>query len=164
MTLPTTRPMTLPKNRLLIPAVLLLASLAAANNSQDQDTAGQTNTGILAPIAQAPAKARGRANPFEGQPDAVAAGEKLYKQHCAECHGDDATGEHGRAANLRAPSVQNATPGQLAWILWDGNLWHGMPSWSGIPEQRRWQIVSYLKSLGTIHAGARKSAEQQDGQ
>jgi mono/diheme cytochrome c family protein len=164
--------MTLPKNRVLIPAVLLLASLAAvaaaANNSQDQNaagqTAGQTNTGILAPIAEAPAKARNRANPFEGRPDVIAAGEKLYKQHCAECHGEDATGEHGRAANLRAPYVQNATPGQLAWVLRNGNIWHGMPSWAGIPEQRRWQIVSYLKSLGTTHAGARKSAEQQDGQ
>jgi hypothetical protein len=23
-----------------------------------------------------------------------------------------------------------------------------MPSWSGLPEQRRWQLVTYIKSLG----------------
>jgi hypothetical protein len=48
---------------------------------------------------------------------------------------------------LRASGVQNATPGQLAWFLRNGNLVHGMPPWAGIPEQRRWQIITYLKSL-----------------
>jgi hypothetical protein len=45
--------------------------------------------------------------------------------------------------------VQNATPGELAWLLRNGNLAHRMPPWAGIPEQRRWQLVSYIKSLGT---------------
>jgi hypothetical protein len=43
--------------------------------------------------------------------------------------------------------VQNATSGELVWFLRNGNLWLGMPSWSGLPVQRRWQIVTYLKSL-----------------
>ena len=51
------------------------------------------------------------------------------------------------AVNLRSPQVQNATAGELVWFLSNGNLFHGMPSWSGLPEQRRWQIVTYLKSL-----------------
>jgi hypothetical protein len=44
--------------------------------------------------------------------------------------------------------VQNATPGELAWFLRNRNLAKGMPSWSGIPEERRRQIVTYLKTLG----------------
>jgi mono/diheme cytochrome c family protein len=92
-------------------------------------------------------KARDRKNPYEGQSDAVLAGQKLFRQHCAECHGDDARGA-GHAANLRSSGVQNATPGELAWFLRNGNLAKGMPSWSGIPEERRWQIVTYLKTLG----------------
>jgi hypothetical protein len=51
------------------------------------------------------------------------------------------------AISLRTPQVQNATAGELVWFLRNGNLLHGMPSWSGMPEQRRWQIVTYLKSL-----------------
>jgi hypothetical protein len=43
--------------------------------------------------------------------------------------------------------VQNATAGELVWFLRNGNLWSGMPSWSGLPKERRWQIVTYLKSL-----------------
>jgi cytochrome c oxidase cbb3-type subunit 2 len=101
---------------------------------------------VLPAIAKAPAEALAWKNPYEGQPDAVLAGEKLFRQHCAECHGEDARGR-GRAANLRSPSVQNATPGELAWFLRNGNLRKGMPSWSGLPVQRQWQIVTYLKSL-----------------
>jgi len=64
----------------------------------------------------------------------------------SENHGAHARGI-GRALNLHLPYVQRATPGELEWFLRNGNVWAGMPSWSGLPEQRRWQIVSYLKSL-----------------
>jgi mono/diheme cytochrome c family protein len=131
--------------RLLLLTTLLFASLAAAAGAyHDRDT---DSRGVFQVIAKAPAKARDQKNPYKGQPDAVAAGEKLFRQHCAECHGEDAQGR-GRAANLRLAGVQNATPGELAWFLRSGNLVHGMPPWAGIPEQRRWQIITYLKSLG----------------
>lgn len=100
---------------------------------------------VLGPIAKAPAAARSWKNPYDQQPDAVRAGEKLFKQHCAECHGDDARGR-GRAADLLSPPVQNATSGELVWFLRNGNLAAGMPSWSGLPVERRWQIVAYVKS------------------
>jgi mono/diheme cytochrome c family protein len=123
---------------------LLFASVAvAAGATRHWET---DRRGVLVAIAQAPARTRSWKNPYEGQSDAVLAGDKLFHQHCAECHGDDATGR-GHAANLRAPSVQNATPGELAWFLRNGNLPHGMPPWAGIPEQRRWQIITYLKTL-----------------
>jgi len=130
--------------RLVICSALLFASLAAAASASHIHTSD--DRGVLAPIAKAPVRTRNWKNPFEGQPDATAAGEKLFRQHCAECHGDDARGR-GRAANLRSAGVQGATPGELAWFLRNGNLPAGMPPWAGIPEQRRWQIIAYLKTL-----------------
>jgi len=35
----------------------------------------------------------------------------------------------------------------LFWFLRNGNLRQGMPSWSGLPDQQRWQIVSFLKTV-----------------
>jgi len=102
--------------------------------------------GVYTVIAQAPEDTRYWQNPYEGQSEAVAAGHKLFMQHCVECHGEDARGAH-RSANLRSPGVQNATSGELVWFLRNGNLAKGMPSWSGLPVERRWQIVSYLKTL-----------------
>jgi mono/diheme cytochrome c family protein len=131
--------------RILIPSLLLLASIVAAAAAAHDDSRGD-DRGVLRPIAQAPLAARDWHNPYEGQADAIAAGKKLFLQHCAECHGDDARGK-GHAANLRSPGVQNATAGELVWFLRNGNLWRGMPSWSGLPVERRWQIVTYLKSL-----------------
>jgi mono/diheme cytochrome c family protein len=137
--------------RVLILVSLFAASIAAAASSAHNHRTD--DRGVWLEIARAPVKMRSVKNPYEGQPDAIAAGEKLFRQHCAECHGDDATGTHG--PNLRANGVQNATPGELAWLLRNGNLVHGMPPWAGLPEQRRWQIITYLKSLG---AAARTSA------
>jgi len=133
--------------RRCLPSILVLASLGFAAGGAARDRDEQTDSrGVLRVIAQAPAKTRDWKNPYEGDPDAVLAGKKLYLQHCAECHGKTARGMHN-AVNLRGPEVQNATSGELVWFLRNGNLWRGMPSWSGLPEQRRWQLVTYLKSL-----------------
>ena len=127
-----------------ISVLLLLVSLVAGADTPRHWK--HDDRGVLIVIARAPVKLRTWKNPYEGQADAIRTGEKLYRQHCAECHGDDARGR-GRAANLRMPGVQNATPGELLWFLRNGNLAAGMPSWSGLPLERRWQIVAYLKTL-----------------
>jgi mono/diheme cytochrome c family protein len=128
----------------LAPVLLLMASVAAAADSAKEWK--RDSRGVLIAIAQAPTSARIKQNPYEGNADAVLAGAKLYRQHCVECHGSGGWGTE-RAANLHASGVQKATPGELEWFLVNGNLLRGMPSWSGLPEQRRWQIVSYLKTL-----------------
>jgi mono/diheme cytochrome c family protein len=134
--------------RSIVPGLVLLALVfALAGSAAEQDHAHPTDDrGVLMAIAQAPERTREWRNPYQGQPDAVLAGKKLFQQHCAECHGSNARGR-GRAVNLHLSAVQNATAGELEWFLRNGNLWRGMPSWSGLPEQRRWQIVAYLKSL-----------------
>jgi len=43
--------------------------------------------------------------------------------------------------------IRAATDGDLEWYLRQGDLAHGMPSWSSLPEAQRWQIIIYLRSL-----------------
>ena len=97
-------------------------------------------------LSDAPAEADALPNPYEGRADAIPAGAKLFERHCAKCHGDDATGSDD-GPSLRRRYVRDASPGALFWFLKHGNIRSGMPSWAGIPEQRRWQLVTYLKSL-----------------
>ncbi len=85
-------------------------------------------------------------NPYEGKPDAVHAGAKLYARHCAQCHGPDAEG-YGRAPSLRSAAVQAAPPEALFQTVTNGRMRRGMPSWAHLPAQRRWQIITYLRSL-----------------
>jgi mono/diheme cytochrome c family protein len=79
----------------------------------------------------------------------VMAGGKLFSQHCAACHGAGAQGTT-RAPSLHTASVQGMSDEALVRFLTDGNLRKGMPSWSRLPEERRWQLTHYLKSLSKI--------------
>ena len=123
-------------------AILVLASVIVAAQSNPR----RGDDSVYAELSKAPAKAATRHNPLESDPDAVAAGGKLFAQHCAECHGDTANGGK-KAPSLRAAEVQRVTPGTLFWLLTNGVVRRGMPVWSKLPEAQRWQLVSYLKSL-----------------
>jgi mono/diheme cytochrome c family protein len=97
-------------------------------------------------LSKVPDTDRTRANPMASQPDAVAAGAKLYRNNCAQCHGPDGNGR-GRRPALRSPRVIAATDGELAWMLRNGSPWSGMPGWAKLPEPQRWQIIAYLRTM-----------------
>lgn len=101
-------------------------------------------------LRKVPVKDRDRTNPLAQDPDAAQAGAKVYAENCAPCHGEKAQGKmQGRhyRPNLRSNRIKQATPGELFWIITNGSLRSGMPSWSRFPELERWQLVTYLKSL-----------------
>ncbi len=93
----------------------------------------------------APASAAAMTNPYEGNANAAAGGKKLYAQNCSQCHGNNLQGM-GPAPTLESSNVKSAKPGELFWFITNGNLNAGMPSWSSLPKQQRWQIVTFLES------------------
>lgn len=97
-------------------------------------------------LTHVPEVDRVRVNPYAGNEDAVVAGGKLFREHCASCHGNDAAGL-GKRPSLRSTRVQGAKDGEIFWLLKNGNLAKGMPTWAALPEPMRWQIVAYVKSL-----------------
>ena len=94
-----------------------------------------------------PAKDHARTNPLAGQHEAVAAGALVFRDHCAACHKADAQGDGHKRPSLHSENLRNATEGDLEWFLRQGDLAHGMPSWSSLPGEQRWQLVAYLKSI-----------------
>ena len=137
-------------------STLAILSLCIRIAAQTPGPAIPSNQNVLyAELARVPSKAAARRNPLEDDRDAKAAGEKLYAQHCAECHGATAEGGNGakKGPSLRAREVQQATPGTLFWLLTNGVVRRGMPVWSKLPEPQRWQLVSYIKSLNSAAKG-----------
>ena len=93
----------------------------------------------------APVSAAGMKNPYTGSAVAASAGKKLYAQDCAQCHGNNLQGM-GPAPALDSASVRQAKAGELFWFISTGKLASGMPSWSQLPKQQRWQLVTFLES------------------
>jgi mono/diheme cytochrome c family protein len=104
---------------------------------------------------------RKRVNPYAGQGEAIAAGSKMFADHCAKCHGPDALGNR-KKPSLRTNEVQSATDGELFWLLKNGFLRRGMPTWNSIPEPSRWQLVAYVKSLGVSSENHSSNLPQED--
>jgi cytochrome c oxidase cbb3-type subunit 2 len=128
-------------------SVLLCVLAALAQKEKPPADKYQKDALVYAELAKALQKARAKRNPLAKDPDAVAAGRNLFEQHCAECHGYLAEGGR-KGPSLRVEQVQNAEPGAIFWILTNGVVRRGMPVWSKLPEPQRWQLVSYIKSLG----------------
>src|ERR1700761_1568200 len=94
----------------------------------------------------APASAASEKNPLEGQTAAIEAGKTSYASHCAACHGASGEGT-GNVPQLAHGALQGVPDGSIFWYITKGGLENGMPSWASLPEQERWQLVTYIKSM-----------------
>jgi mono/diheme cytochrome c family protein len=98
-------------------------------------------------LEKVPARDRERSNPYQSQADAVSAGRRIYEDHCMKCHGEDAEGDK-KHPSLHSDRVQSqATEGDLHWLLVNGYMKKGMPSWAKLPDPQLWQLVAYIRSL-----------------
>jgi glucose/arabinose dehydrogenase len=98
------------------------------------------------PFHHAPASAKGQKNPFAGQQAAVDAGKPLYTRNCLACHGKTLQGT-GNVPSLVDGKLKGVTAGEVFWFITKGDKDNGMPSWAFLPEQARWQIVTYVESM-----------------
>jgi mono/diheme cytochrome c family protein len=105
----------------------------------------------------APASAQAMTNPYEGQETAVQAGKQLYARDCASCHGQTGKGT-GNVPSLVDGKLNSVKSGEVFWFITRGDKANGMPSWGGLPEKQRWQIVSYVKSISSSPSSQQASA------
>jgi mono/diheme cytochrome c family protein len=110
-------------------------------------------------LKRVPDEDRKRVSPLHGQADAASAGKVLFDTNCAKCHGTEANGLHSRPS-LRSERIRQASDGELAWMLKNGDPYGGMPPWASLPEAQRWQIIAYLRSLPPAGTVPSKGAAQ----
>ena len=85
-------------------------------------------------------------NPYAGNAAGASVGAKLYGMNCGSCHGPTGKGT-GNVPPLTTAAVQSAKDGELFWYITKGNPTNGMPSWAALPENKRWQILTFVKTL-----------------
>jgi glucose/arabinose dehydrogenase len=94
----------------------------------------------------APAASAQEKNPVAGQESAVAAGGKLYATNCAACHGAQGQGT-GNIPPISRGATQTVPDGEVFWFITNGSPANGMPAWGRLPEEERWQLVAFVRSL-----------------
>lgn len=121
---------------------LLLVVLAACGEQKPGYPPRTPPAGLLADSAQ------------------IAAGQALFREKCASCHGRADEGRSPRAdffqppaPDFTAPAYRAAEPAYLYWRIEVGKtvepyLSQGsvMPSWRGLSDAEIWQLVAYLKA------------------
>ena len=102
------------------------------------------------------------------KPVDLAAGERLYGQHCASCHGVRGLGDGpaGKGLNPPPPALGSAevmrdvTPALMYRIVSVGIEGTAMPGWSSqLTPDERWSIVSWLNGLRVPDSGTMAMGE-----
>ena len=123
-------------------SLLFVAALWAVDNS---------------PFHDAPASAKALKNPYSGQAAAVEAGKVVYARNCLACHGKIGQGT-GNVPSLVDGKLKGVSAGEVFWFITKGDKDNGMPSWVSLPEEKRWQVVSYVEALASGKASAAATA------
>ena len=113
-----------------------------------------------ASIARAAPKAT---NPVAADESNLVAGARLYRDHCALCHGDPVHPTSLLADSLNPPPPQfmndmaDMPENQNFYILEHGIRWTAMPGWKRImSEQQIWQLVTFLSHMHELPLRAKQ--------
>src|SRR3984893_7902752 len=103
------------------------------------------------------------ANPVPADEVNLVAGARLYRDHCALCHGDPAQPTSPLADSLhpRPPQFTNdmadMPENQNFYILEHGIRWTAMPGWKNVlKEQQIWQTVTFLSHMHDLPPAAKQ--------
>ncbi len=116
---------------------------------------------VDSPFHDAPASAKAQKNPYAGQAAAVTAGKSVYRRNCLACHGKGGVGT-GNVPSLVDGKLKGVTAGEVFWFITKGDKDNGMPSWAALPEEARWQVVTYVESLTSGKASAGSTAPEKE--
>ncbi len=105
-----------------------------------------------------PEEAARRENPLMASPKDMEAARGLYKENCAECHGDSGKGDGPKGRKLftgpsdltNAARLSALTDGALFFEISEGH--RPMPEFqTRLTEEQRWELVLLMRSLsGTV--------------
>jgi mono/diheme cytochrome c family protein len=110
-------------------------------------------TGVMAQGAWvAPAAEKAKKNPLPADKKVIEQGAKVAKVNCVSCHGASGKGDGVAAAALKpkpadwtSTRVQSESDGELFWKISNGR--GPMPPWKHLPENDRWAVIRYIRSL-----------------
>ena len=95
-------------------------------------------------------------NPVPYTAASIRAGDALYREHCAECHGLTGRGDGpwafaqrgGRLPDLTAPHMDTHTDGEIYWWNRYGIPSLEMPGFEAeLSDEQNWTVINFIRSL-----------------
>jgi mono/diheme cytochrome c family protein len=100
----------------------------------------------------APAGEKEKKNPTPADAKTIEQGRKVAQVNCVTCHGAKGKGDGAAAVALNpkpadwtSRKVQDESDGEIFWKISTGR--GAMPAWRHLPENDRWALVRYVRSL-----------------
>jgi len=127
--------------------VLAIAVLLVSGGSDPRDAVAQTPAPWTAPGSE-----KSKKNPLPSDKRTAEQGEKVAKVNCVSCHGDKGKGNgpaaialNPKPADWTSKRVQVESDGEIFWKITNGR--GPMPPWRHLPENDRWAVVRYIRTL-----------------
>ena len=121
--------------------------LVVLGSSGPVQVAAQTSAPWVAPASE-----KAKKNPLPTDKKAIEQGEKVAKINCVSCHGPLGKGNgpaavalNPKPADWTSKKVQDEADGELFWKITNGR--GPMPSWRHLPENDRWAVVRFIRTL-----------------
>jgi mono/diheme cytochrome c family protein len=126
---------------------LAVTLLALASGRGPADVAAQTSQPWVAPASE-----KAKKNPLPADKKTIEQGEKVAKINCVSCHGPLGKGNgpaavalNPKPADWTSKRVQDEPDGEIFWKVTNGR--GAMPSWRHLPENDRWAVVRFIRTL-----------------
>ena len=112
-------------------------------------------------VASAPEEFKNKINPLRKEPRNLKKGKVLYRlkarKACKYCHGMEGKGDGSMAdlmdnapRNLTCKKYMNKiTDGELFWVIKEGLVEGGMPSYKHLSDKKIWQLIQYIRTFSS---------------
>ena len=140
------------------------------NPNYDEDTENADEDSIRPAVAiclekraikTAPIEYLDKVNPLRVEPRNLKKGKVLYrlkaKKACKFCHGMEGLGD-GSMSDLQPMPPRNFTcknymnkikDGELFWVIKEGIIDSGMPSYKHLSDKKIWQLIHYIRTFSS---------------
>jgi mono/diheme cytochrome c family protein len=147
-----------------------LKTAAGGFSARAEPSAIETMAARWARRVAVPAEVKAMRNPVPETPEVLADARAHWADHCASCHansgsGDTEMGKHmyPPAPDMRQPTTQNMSDGELFYVIQNGVRFTGMPAWGSGSEhdtQDSWKLVRFIRHLPKLSAEEEQDMEQ----
>src|SRR5438132_7807484 len=137
-------------------AVVLAALLRTGVSARSAPTATERLLARNMRHFAVPAAARRTRNPVPLTSASLSEGREHFADHCADCHGNDGSGQTEMGQNLypnppdmRKGATQRLSDGELFSIIRNGVRLTGMPAWQH-EDDDTWKLVQFIRHLPNL--------------